>query len=551
MLKPRYIEQLPDRMIELYSQLEMDILADMARRISTYDFWIPAAEHQRKVLIEMGNYHSFVMKALSSRTKKTRAELERLMMEAGEKALSFDAEIYQEHGLDPPPLAASKELQAVLRAGLKKTRGLFTNLTRTTANTASKQFENALDRAYMQITSGAFDSNTAIRMAIKDLSKQGVGTIRYPSGRVDTIETAVRRAVVTGVNQTALQLQDTLADEMGSDLVETTAHAGARPEHAEWQGKIFSRSGKHPKYPDFRKKTGYGTGAGLGGWNCRHSFFPYFEGSPRAYTEEMLRDFEAKKYTYNGQKLTEYEATQTQRHIERQIRRWKREYSAMAAAGLDTGEAAVKISRWKKEQREFIAQTGLKRQFERERTVDFTRKDATQAKAEAEKRHAEWLKSIGAEKTVLNTLEKYFDAKYNNSPEYLLLKQYSKDVESGWLSPLSGFEEYKTLYQRIETEIVGRVTAGGTLITGQVPHFMQRVIGTAVDPKKLKEDLTVIRRSGVLIDDIKDALFNPEDIGPTITRSTGQKSVKYIGAKCAVAINPVSGLLIQTNPRRT
>lgn len=366
MLKPRYIEQLPDRMIELYSQLEMDILADMARRISTYDFWIPAAEHQRKVLIEMGNYHSFVMEALSSRTKKTRAELERLMMEAGEKALSFDAEIYREHGLDPPPLAASKELQAVLRAGLKKTRGLFTNLTKTTAQTASGQFENALDRAYMQITSGAFDSNTAVRMAIKDLSKQGVGAIRYPSGHVDTIETAVRRAVVTGVNQTALQLQDTLADEMDCDLVETTAHAGARPEHAVWQGKIFSRSGKHPKYPDFKKETGYGTGAGLGGWNCRHGFFPYFEGSPRAYTDAMLKDFEAKKYTYNGRKLTEYEATQTQRRIERQIRRWKREYAAMAAAGQDTGEAAAKLSSWQKEQRSFIAQTGLKRQYDRE-----------------------------------------------------------------------------------------------------------------------------------------------------------------------------------------
>ena len=377
MLKPRYIEQLPDRMIELYSQLEMDILADMARRISTYDFWIPAAEHQRKVLIEMGNYHSFVMEALSSRTKKTRAELERLMMEAGEKALSFDAEIYQEHGLDPPPLAASKELQAVLRAGLKKTRGLFTNLTRTTANTASKQFENALDRAYMQVTSGAFDSNTAVRMAIKDLSRQGVGAIRYHSGRVDTIETAVRRAVVTGVNQTALQLQDTLADEMDCDLVETTAHAGARPEHAVWQGKIFSRSGKHPKYPDFKKETGYGTGAGLGGWNCRHGFFPYFEGSPRAYTDTMLKDFEAKKYTYNGRKLTEYEATQTQRHIERQIRRWKREYSAMAAAGLDTGEAAAKISLWQKEQRGFIAQTGLKRQYDREQAGSWKKEYAS------------------------------------------------------------------------------------------------------------------------------------------------------------------------------
>ena len=385
MLRPDYLQGLPDALVSLYARAEADILADMARRISTYDFWIPAAEHQRKALIEMGTEHDYIMQRLSKLTGKTKSELQQLFRDAGHDTLDTDNEIYRAAGLTPPKLDTSKELQKVLQAGLKKTRGLFTNLTRTTANTASKQFENALDRAYMQITSGAFDSNTAIRMAIKDLSKQGVGTIRYPSGRVDTIETAVRRAVVTGVNQTALQLQDTLADEMDSDLVETTAHAGARPEHAEWQGKIFSRSGKHPKYPDFRKKTGYGTGAGLGGWNCRHSFFPYFEGSPRAYTEEMLRDFEAKKYTYNGQKLTEYEATQTQRHIERQIRRWKREYSAMAAAGLDTGEAAAKISQWQKEQRGFIAQTGLKRQYDREQSAKFGKAEASAVRRELAK----------------------------------------------------------------------------------------------------------------------------------------------------------------------
>lgn len=62
MLKPKYLEQLPDPMVELYSQVEQDILADMARRISTCDYWIPAVEHQRKVLVEMGNFHSYVMK---------------------------------------------------------------------------------------------------------------------------------------------------------------------------------------------------------------------------------------------------------------------------------------------------------------------------------------------------------------------------------------------------------------------------------------------------------------------------------------------------------
>ena len=54
MLTPRYLEGAPDAMVELYSEVEADILADMARRISKYDFFIPAAEHQLRVLEEMG-----------------------------------------------------------------------------------------------------------------------------------------------------------------------------------------------------------------------------------------------------------------------------------------------------------------------------------------------------------------------------------------------------------------------------------------------------------------------------------------------------------------
>lgn len=77
--------------------------------------------------------------------------------------------------------------------------------------------------------------------------------------------------------------------------MEVTAHSGARPEHAEWQGKIYSRSGKSKKYPSLVKVTGYGTGPGLGGWNCRHSMFPYYEGMGRVYTDEELEELKTGK----------------------------------------------------------------------------------------------------------------------------------------------------------------------------------------------------------------------------------------------------------------
>lgn len=183
---------------------------------------------------------------------------------------------------------------------------------------------------------------------------------RTRQGGTVTIEVAVRRAVVTGVNQTALRLQDARADEMGADLVEVFRARGARPSHAQWQGGIYSRRGKSKKYPDFVKTTGYGTGAGLGGWNCSHSFRPWFEGMSRTYDKALLKEYQAKDYEYNGVRMTEYEALQEQRKIERSIRRWKREQNALRAAGLDSGEASAKIAEWNRRQKGFLEQTGLK-----------------------------------------------------------------------------------------------------------------------------------------------------------------------------------------------
>lgn len=543
MLMPEYLQGIPDAMVELYAQAEADILADMARRINGFDLFIPSAQYQMHVLEEMGELRSAIINELSRVSKKSRKELAAIMREAGMKTLEADEAAYQAAGLAASPAKASPAVQKALSAGLKKTNGLFTNLTRTTANTATKQFERALDRAYMQISSGAISQDAAVSGAIKGLAKDGVGSITYSSGHVDSLEVAVRRATVTGVNQTCLKMQEARADELGVDLVETTAHAGARPSHAEWQGQIFSRSGRSLKYPDFVSSTGYGTGAGLGGWNCSHSFRPYIEGMPRTYSRDLLDSYQAKDYTYNGQKLTEYEALQQQRYIERNIRRWKRENIAMKAAGKDTAESAAKISQWQAAQKDFLAQTGLKRQSSREQIAGWGRSQASGAAAKAQQVYQTWSKEIGVNASI-KTLAKYYDVKYTDSPRYALLRQYTKDVQSGWISPLAGFAQYEECHRQIQERIVGKTTAGGTVISGQSAHFMQRVLGTMKDPEKGRS------RSGVNIEDIEDALFTPKRIAAPVVRPDGLRSVKYTGACCDVAINPDTGNLIQTNPRR-
>ena len=385
MPNPDFYESASDALVELYAQAERDILADMARRLSQYDYWIPAAEHQRTVLREMGLTNEYIMKSLSELTDKTEEELQALFKEAANSVAASDGEYYRAAGLtiDAAESAAlSKNMKKILAAGMKQTNGIFKNLTRTTAQESTGAFVQALDRAWMQVSSGAFDYNTAVRTAVKDLSAKGIQTINYNSGARTSIEAAVRRAVVTGLNQTCGKMQEALADAMGCDLMEITAHAGARPSHAAWQGQIVSRSGKRGYLS--LDDIGYGTGAGFKGWNCRHDWNPYVEGAPRTWTDEQLSKLEEKTIKYNGQMMTEYEASQKQRYIERQIRRWKRENTAMQSAGLDTTESAIKLKKWQAAQRDFVKKTGLKRQYDRERVAGFDLKAAKQVDRDIE-----------------------------------------------------------------------------------------------------------------------------------------------------------------------
>lgn len=368
-LDPKLLNSLPDTLVDMYGLVEIDILSDMARRISTYDYFIPAAQHQMQKLQEFGMVQSEIIARLSALTGQTQEEIVSLLSEASAEAIADDVEYYTAAEVYAPDKVNTEALYAQLNSGLIQTQNSFFNITRTTANTASKQFERALDRAWLQINTGGFDYTTAIKNAITDLAEQGIGSIEYKSGRIDNIEVAVRRAVVTGANQTAMKSQEVLADELDVDLVEVTAHGGARPSHAKWQGQVFSRKGRITidgvTYEDLTKATGYGRADGLGGVNCGHNFHPFIPGSARTWSDKELKALEEKRYTYNGKKMTEYEASQEQRKIERAIRTQKRKVAALEAIGEDASAERKMLREAQKTYTDFTDQTGMKKQSAR------------------------------------------------------------------------------------------------------------------------------------------------------------------------------------------
>lgn len=372
MLPPDVLEHLPDRLVQSLEGLCEDITADMARRISKTGFLTETAVHQYTRLRELygREVYDYVLEHLREWTQYTKAELHELFEEAGEAALQYDNEIYRAAGFSPAALSDSPALLALVQAGWEKTGGLFENLVRTTAEGTQIAFIEASDRAHWQVLSGAFDYQTAIKNAVMEIADAGP-IVRYPSGARVAVDVAVRRCVLTGVNQTCCKVQEARMDELGCTLVETTAHAGARPSHMVWQGRVFSRFGQTDQYEDFVTATGYGTGNGLGGWNCRHSFFPYFEGlSENAYPKEELREMESKTVFYNGEEIPLYDATQMQRKNERDIRRHKRRIAGLEAAGVekkDVQAAKAALRQAQAKQRDFCSQTGLQRDYFRER----------------------------------------------------------------------------------------------------------------------------------------------------------------------------------------
>ena len=553
MLPPSYLDQMPDAFVQLWQQVEEQILQDVARRIGKMDKVTATANWQLWRYQQTEALRNDVVQLLAKYTGKSETAIRKLLLQAATEAMEREDAIYYHYDMEPPPFEESAALNNLLDAGARQTCGTWQNLTATTANTVTGAFERTLDAAWLKVSTGAFDYKTAVKQAVDSLADD-MPMVTYPSGHKDSIEVAARRAVLTGVNQTTGKLQVARMDEMGCEFVETTAHGGARPSHAEWQGRRFHRGGamdyKGKHYPDFEAVTGYGTGAGLCGWNCRHTFFAVFPelGDPPQWTQEQLRELNARNIEWNGKKYTAYEISQMQRARERNVRRWKKRYLAEDAAGLDTTDSAVHLRAARQSLAQFTQATGGRVDSARTSVPKFGRSEAGRASAKSQAHHTDWLKSINAQSTSLNTVAKYYDARYNNTEEYRLLMQYANSVKSGWLSPLAGFDLYKSTHERIQTELLGKTAADGTVITGHTAHFMERMFGTLVDPDKLKYDLKIIRRSGVGYEAMRDTVLNPERINPAKTDSRGKRSVRLIG-KAIVTINPDTGQLIQLNPR--
>ena len=314
------------------------------------------------------------------------ADFERLSRLSREEALT----IYYKYRP-----AIDKQTREVLKTALKKTddalvgqfvramgsRRHMTNLATIIAAQTAQGMNEVLERQnialakdqaalWYDVTAEAIARHQAgeptravMERGVTRLANSGLETIDYISGTKTTIDAALRRHIVSQANQARNRLLMQRMDEWEWDLVFVDAHFGARPSHAEWQGKVYSRSGRSTEYPSLVDATGYGTVTGLCGANCYHYMTPYVPG----YSELPDMDYSEQERITGMTSGEYYAATQKQRRYERLIRSQKREISYLQEVRADAVKQRIRLGELQDKLRQFTHDNHLRRDYERER----------------------------------------------------------------------------------------------------------------------------------------------------------------------------------------
>ena len=385
---PEVLDALPEELAELYRSLESQLLDEICSRLNLADQLNEVTVQAMRTLRAHGISQQEIGRAIRRTTNISEKKLTELLDDVVERNQRYYSELIKITDVTAPQTLLSIEDTYAI---YEQTRQTMRNITQSmgflvdngrTMLEPEKAYQWALDNATLQIQSGAISYNQAIKGAIKQLADSGIKTVEYESGHVDQVDVAVRRAAMTGINQLCQKYAEQSLDYLETDLVEVSAHLGARntgtgpKNHESWQGLVLRWSEK-PRastgdYPDFVETTGFGTGPGLGGWNCRHHYSPFVEGVMEpTYSKDDLEDLKGEnhKFTFEGKEYDGYSASQAQRRIERTVRKLKREQTAYKAAGLTEEEQAVtaRIRRLNKEYKAFSEAAGLPMQRERMR----------------------------------------------------------------------------------------------------------------------------------------------------------------------------------------
>lgn len=441
-----------------YSDLEMRIMEDIVRRIKKAGEITSTADWQLNRLRILGNSSEDIEKMLKEALDASYSE----MFELYDKVIDWEyvrnKDVYEQINAEYVPYEENEQLQQITNSLIRQTDADLQNITQSLGfyldygngkpvlTPLAQVYQNYLDAACMDIASGAFDYNSVLRRVVTQLTNSGLRQIDYASGRGNRVDVAARRAVMTGITQLTGHISDMNAEKLGTEYFEVAWHAGARPTHAVWQGRVWSKE-------QLVTVCGLGTVTGLEGANCSHERYPFIPGiSERNWTDEWLEKKNREENTpkeFQGKKYTVYEAKQKQRQMETAMRAQREKVQLLQKGGADPDDVMLAKAKYQGQLNEyarFSKKMGLKQ--ERERIyLDVKGKVATNTKEQNARYTPDMIRNATRDSNQYDrykrivgdsagSLADFRQIKYNDPEKFELLKKkvdtYSAIDKKSW-----------------------------------------------------------------------------------------------------------------------
>lgn len=375
MFSEEKLKEVPENMEYIFRQLEENVLKDIVRRIKELDAISRTADYRLYVATQLRTYDHDLKKMIQKALKLSDAEMKYLFSKIIEQGYAQDESLYSDAGIPFVPFEENAQLKQFIDAVQEQTKNDINNLTGTIgfvldqdgniSKKATEYFKNTMNLAVSEIALGTFDYNAVLKRITNEMSNSGLRTIDYESGHRDRLDVATRRAVVTGLRQIAQKISEDNAEQLHTEYFEVSAHATARPSHALWQGKIYTKE-------QLVSVCGLGDVTGLCGANCYHTYDPFIYGvSKRKYSDEDLSVMfqnTLKTYEFDGKKYTLYQATQRQRALERKMRTQDRKMQLLKVGGAnqnDITEVKTRRTATYQDYKRFSKAVGLPEQMQR------------------------------------------------------------------------------------------------------------------------------------------------------------------------------------------
>ena len=439
-MKGDYKNKLASKIAARYQDLEERIMQDIVRRIMKAGEITSTADWQINRLRILGYSSEDIEKEIKKVFNASYPE----MFELYDKVINWEyvrnKGIYEQINAEYIPFEENGQLKQITEAIIDQSFDDLENVTNSLGfyldygngqkvlTPLSQVYTKYLDAACYDIVTGAFDYNSVLRRVVTQLTNSGLRQIDYSSVRANRVDVAARRAVMSAVSQITGKISEYNAQKLGTEYFEVEWHAGARPTHAVWQGRVWSKE-------QLYSVCGLGTVTGLLGANCYHTYYLFFPGiSQRNWSDDWLEEQNRKENEpreFLGKEYTLYEAKQRQRQMETAMRAQREKVKLLQAGGADQDEIILHKAKYQGQLNEysrFCRKMSLTE--ERERIyLDMRGRVATNNKTQNAMFHPEMIKNATKDiaqykryKEVLGdsvgSLAKFGRVKYNDSEQW-------------------------------------------------------------------------------------------------------------------------------------